>query len=185
MHAGPAGLRFSLKSGISAGSASVRSPSQTKTSPCSFAHREAAGAEIAADQRVARHMGAGAVGSETDAVIAALDVVPDHFAGRERRLAVRAAVGERGDLSAVAAEQRQRLVADRSRQRLLAELGRGRGRVPLIAKERAHVLLSSGRQVATIIAARRRRAEVTALAVLALHRHHAAVSRSRARAGLA
>ncbi len=53
----------------------------------------------------------------------------------ERRLAVRAAVGQRSDLAVVAAEEHHRFVADGARERRCAKLGRGRGRVPLIAKE--------------------------------------------------
>jgi hypothetical protein len=68
-------------------------------------------------------MGASAIGRETDAVIAALDVVADDLAGGERRLAVWAAVGQYGDIPVLPAEYHERLIADRSRQRLGLELG--------------------------------------------------------------
>src|SRR5262249_5483969 len=106
--------------------------------PVHFADREAPGAEVAADRGVTRDLGAGAIGGGADAVIAAPDVVADDVAGGKRRLAVRTAVGQHRDVSALAAEDHQRLVADRPRQRLFPELGRGRRRVPLIAKERSH-----------------------------------------------
>ena len=53
---------------------------------------------------------------------------------------MRAAIGQHGDVSVPAAEDHQRFVADRARQRLVAELGGGRGRVPLIAEERRHLM---------------------------------------------
>ena len=46
-----------------------------------FVCRETSCPEIAADLGVARNTGAGAVGGEAYAVIAALNVVADHFAG--------------------------------------------------------------------------------------------------------
>src|SRR5262249_31683359 len=92
------------------------------------------------DQRAAGHMGAAAIAAEADAVVAALDVVADDLAGRERCLAVRAAVGERGSNAVLAAEEHHRLVTDRSRHGLDAELGRCRGVAPLIAPERAHLV---------------------------------------------
>src|SRR5262245_48894214 len=103
-----------------------------------FARGEMAGAEITADGDIARNVGASAVRGEADAVIATLDVVADHLAGRERRLPMRTAVAQHGDVPVLPAEDHQGLVADHPRQRLLAELDGRRGGVPLIAKEWGH-----------------------------------------------
>jgi hypothetical protein len=103
-----------------------------------FARGKTSCAEIAADGNIPWHMGASAVGGEADAVIAALDGIADDLAGGERRLAVGAAIGERGDGPVLRAKDDQRLVADRARQRLCAEFGGGCGGVPLIAKEWGH-----------------------------------------------
>ena len=66
---------------MSVGSASAASTEPDEDEPMDFVCRETSCPEIAADLGVARNTGAGAVGREADAVIAALNVVADHFAG--------------------------------------------------------------------------------------------------------
>jgi hypothetical protein len=87
-------------------------------------------------------MRAGSISTEADAVIAALDVVADYLARRERRFAMRAAIRKRGDAAVLGPKQHYRLVADGARERLVRKLRRRRGRVPLIAKEFHDIPLS-------------------------------------------
>src|SRR5260221_727596 len=119
------------------GKRSLAEPHENKA--MDFARGKTSCAEIAADGGIPWHVGASAVGGEADAVIAALDVVADDLAGGERRLAVGAAIGERGGGPVPRAKDDQRLVADRPRQRLGAEFGGSCGGVPLIAKEWGHL----------------------------------------------
>src|SRR5262249_10463215 len=119
VHPGPAGLHVLAEVWDQRG-VGDRGAEPDEDQAVQFAGREAARPEAAAGNRVARHVGAGAVGGEADTVVAALDVVADHFTGGERRLAVRAAVGKRGDLAVLAAEDHHRFVADRARERFFA-----------------------------------------------------------------
>jgi hypothetical protein len=135
MNAGPARFDVLAKVGDQRWIGKRRLAEPDKDKSMDFARGEIAGAEITADGGIARHVGASAAGGEADAVIAALDVVADDLAGRERRLAVRSAVAQHGDVPVLPAKDHHGLVTDHPRQRLLAEFDGSRGGVPLMAKE--------------------------------------------------
>ncbi len=81
VHAGPAGLHVLAEVGDVRGIGQRGLTEPDEDESMDFVCRETSCPEIAADLGVARNAGAGAVGGKADAVIAALNVVADHFAG--------------------------------------------------------------------------------------------------------
>ena len=81
MNAGPAWFHVLAEVGDQRGIGKRDLTEPDKDEPMDFVRRKTSCPEIAADLGVARNTGAGAVGGEADAVIAALNIVAHHFAG--------------------------------------------------------------------------------------------------------
>src|SRR5262249_51579606 len=81
VNAGPTGFDVLTKVGDQCRISERRLAEPDEDKSMDFARGQIPSAEVAADGCIARHVGASAIGRETDAVIAALDVVADDLAG--------------------------------------------------------------------------------------------------------